>query len=310
MGWVLALGYAVLNLALLTASRAAFIGPVIANEYRYVTDMALVGALGLALATLPLAGRWHRASPLRLEPRPSVRVWLSHPAVGELREALPQMRPAGGVALAVAALTASAMVSTIGYDRFWRINPARSYVETASAELANTGKGLVLADAYVPQDVTWPLLGSYALVGSLFSPLPHPPRTLADGATSDALFMLDTQGHIRRAAIDGIHATPGPDPGCGWRIGSGVTSVPLERATLPWAWTLRIGYVSSADTTAEVTVGQRSTRVELHQELGAVFLPAEGAIDVVSIGPVDDGVSVCTDDVTVGAPVAVTGSAP
>lgn len=308
-GWALALGYALLNLVLLVVSRAAFIGPVIADEYRYVTDLALVAALGLGLATIPLAGRWHGVTATRLEPRESVRSWLQGPSVRELVAELPRPGlPAGALAVVVA-LAASATWSTLAYDRYWRVNPARPYVQTARAELSGAGSEPVLAEGYVPPEVAWALLGRYATVGELLSPLPHPPRTLADGPASDTLWMLDARGRLQRAAVSGFDAKAGPDKECGWRLGQEAVRIPMRRETLPFSWTLRIGYLASRATSAVVTVNGKATTVPFHAGVGAVFLGVQGAVSEIAVSPVaDEGVTVCTDDVVVGAPVPVGGS--
>ncbi|SES39865.1 hypothetical protein SAMN05216199_3317 [Pedococcus cremeus] len=304
-GWALALGYAVTNLVLLVVSRAAFIGPVIAGEYRYVTDVALVAALGLALALVPLSGQWRAGRPATLDERPALRRWLDTDPVRELLDELPRPRAAAWIAVAVTALTVSAAWSTVSYDQFWRINPARPWVETARSELSGYTTPPVLADGYVPQEVAWALLGDYATVSHLLSPLPTPPRTLADGPTSDSLYMLDDRGRVRRAAVSGVSALPGPRKGCGWRIGAQPVTVPLQRSTLPFSWTVRIGYISSGTTKGAVTIGGTRTPVEFHAGLGAVFLRANGAFDEVRLETAGDGAVVCSDDITVGAPVPV-----
>lgn len=304
-GWALALGYAVTNLVLLVVSRAAFIGPVIAGEYRYVTDVALVTALGLALAVIPLSGGWRAGRAATLEQRPALRRWLATDPVRELLDELPRPRPAVWVAVTVTALTVSAAWSTLSYDQFWRINPARPWVETARSELSGYTTPPVLADSYVPQEVAWALLGDYATVSHVLSPLPTPPRTLADGPTSDSLSMLDDRGRVRSATVSGVSARPGPRRDCGWRVSGRPVSVPLQRSTLPFSWTVRVGYISSATTKGAVTIGGTRTPVVFHSGLGAFFLRAHGAVDEVRLETAGDGAVVCTDDITVGAPVPV-----
>ena len=304
-GWSLGLGYALTNLVLLVGSRAAFIGPVIAGEYRYVTDVALVTSLALALALAPLAGRWQAGRPPALEVRPRVRRWLRSPGVAELVAEVPRVRRGPLVAAVVVALSVSATWSTLAYDRFWRANPAKDWVETAREDLSHASPEVVLADAYVPQDVAWALLGRYATVSHLLSPLPSPPPTLADGPTDDALFMLDDDGHLRRATVTGVTGKDGPRRGCGWRVEGRPVEVPLRRETAAFTWTVRIGYISSGTTDGTVTVGDGSTPVTFHDGLGSVFLRAEGPVDAVTVETDRQGVVVCTDDVTVGSPSPV-----
>lgn len=308
-GWALATGYGVLNLVVLAFSRAAFIGPVIGDEYRYVTDLALVAALGTGLATMPLAGRWRLAAVTRLSARDAFRRWLAGPGVREVVAELPRLSARSVATASTLALAASATWTTLAYDQYWHPNPARAWVRTASTQLAAADAGAVLADSYVPEKVAWALLGEYATVGQLLSPLRHPPRTLASGPAADRLYVLDSTGTLHLATVDGIPARKGPARGCGWRLAAAPVTIPLTRQTLPFRWTMRIGYLSTAATSAVVTVGGRSTTVAFHPGLGSVYLLVDGAVGEVSISPVRGAATVCTDEVTVGTAVPADGSA-
>ncbi|WP_270889446.1 hypothetical protein [Pedococcus sp. 5OH_020] len=306
-GWVLATGYGMLNLVVLAFSRAAIIGPVIGDEYRYVTDLALVAALGLGLATVPLAGRWRLGPATTLAPRETVRRWFASSPVRDQLAELPRPTTGGVAAVATSGLVLSATWSTVAYDEFWHDNPARPWVRTASAELARADGDVVLAEGYVPQKVAWALLGPYAGVGRLLSPLPEAPRTLASGPAADALWMLDSEGRLQRAAVEGISARKGPAKSCGWRLGARAVTIPLQKRTLPFRWTLRIGYLSTTSTTAVVTVGGHRTTVPFHAGLGSVYLLVDGAVDQVTVSALQDAGTLCTDDVTVGTAVPAAG---
>lgn len=309
-GWALAAGYGLVNLVVLVFSRAAFIGPTIGDEYRYVTDVSLVATLGLALATLPIVGRWHSGPVTAPTPRASFREWLGSPSVREVVAVLPRPSKTAVVGAATVALAASATWSTVGYDQFWHPNPARPWVQTASAAVASADPGAVLADGYVPEPVAWALLGQYATVGQLLSPLPHPPRTLASGPAADELVVLDSTGHLHRATVDGIPARKGPVTSCGWRLGADPVTIPLQRETLPFHWTMRIGYLSSSATSGAVTVGGHRTTVSFHPGLGAVYLTVDGAVSSVDVSPLRGHGTVCTDEVVVGNAVPADGARP
>jgi hypothetical protein len=309
-GWALAVGYGLVNLCVLVFSRAAFIGPVVGDEYRYVTDVAMVVALGFALATVPIVGHWQSGPVTAPAPRDSLGAWLRSPSVHEVVTVLPRPPKAAVLGAATVTLAASATWSTVAYDQFWHPNPARPWVQTASAELASADTGAVLADGYVPQQVAWALLGQYATVGQLLSPLRHRPRTLASGPAADDLVVLDATGHLHRATVDGIAARKGPVRGCGWRLGGGPVTIPLQRETLPFRWTMRIGYLSSSATSAVVSVRGHHTTVAFHAGLGAVYVVVDGAVDSVDISALRGGGTVCTDELTVGNAVPADGAQP
>lgn len=322
-GWVIVIGYAAVLIALLAVSRATFIGSSLAVEYRYFTDFTLVAGLGAACAFIPLAGHWSRATAVLLEPRGGHAFQADEPSHrpsddragsarspesrGELSALLPRPREPVVVGIAVCALAASSMVSTISYDQFWRINPARPFFANAIADFNGPARNLTIADAYAPPDVAWGVLGDYATTSHLFSPLHRPPRTLLDGPGDDPIYTLDGSGHVRRAIIQGIPGRPGPVKDCGYELRTRLQRIPLTAMSSSWVLTLRVGYISGAETPATVVVNSNPTQVRLHRGLNALYLRVRGPIDVVTIGGLDDGVRACTDEITVGGPVALPG---
>ncbi len=310
-GWAAALGCCLLNLALLALSRATFIGPLIGDEYRYVTDTAIVIALALAFGLVPIAGSWRAAEPQRLERRALGWSWLESPEYREFRQSLPTLSRGAWAALAVGALTASSVFSTLAYDRFWRVNPARSYIENARADLLDLPEGIVVVDSFVPASVAWPLLGHYAKTSTILRPLPHAPRSLSTQSASGALYVVGEDGHIQRAAVPGLNARKGPTPGCGWLAEPGQPAeIRLAKKTLAWDWTVRIGYLSHQAGPARVTIGDKATPVNLTAGVGEFYVSASGKFDRIRLEVLGAGGSLCTDDVTVGVPVAVAGSRP
>jgi hypothetical protein len=122
--------------------------------------------------------------------------------------------------------------------------------------------------------------------------------------------VLDSTGHLHRATVDGIPARKGPVKGCGWRLGAGPVTIPLQRETLPFRWTMRIGYLSSSSTSAVVSVGGHRTTVPFHAGLGALYLTVDGAVASVDVSALHGGGTVCTDEIVVGNAVPADGGRP
>jgi hypothetical protein len=288
---------------LLAISRATFIGPLIGDEYRYVTDVAAVAVVGGTLALLRTQDTPWSTPPAPLERRAWPRRRLNSESVRELRQALPRAPGATVIATLVVMIIVSSTVSTIRYDRFWSSNPGKPYVSRLRADLADAPTGAVLYDQQVPAQVAWALLFPYNQLSKLLAPLPDSPRFLQSGQGAANLITTDDQGHLRRTSIDGIAARRGPDPnGCGWRLGRATRSIPLTRRTFGWTWVVRIGYLASGDTVVRIRAGTTTATVSLHAGFNAVFVQVVGAIDHIEVGGLRAGVTACTNDVVVGRP--------
>ncbi len=313
--WLVLLGYSALNLGLLARSRATFIGPVIGTEYRYQTDVAIVAALALALATIPVAGRFRHADVEILTPRPEVRRLLTEKILSPLREAAAApatseevVRLTSGTATAL--FLASAVWSTVAYDPLWVDNPAREFVTTARAGLATLPPGTVVGNVPVPDDVAWPLLYPYNQTYRLFGPLLASPRRLVPGASASEMVVPDSHGYFRRALVAGPTAEEGPTAHCGWLLGPRAVVIPLRATATDAVPVIRIGYTSNRPTTITVRINGRTSAVDLAPGAGAFFLAATGPITEIEVDPTGDNARVCTDDIAAGVPVPVPGTSP
>ena len=276
---------------LLAVSRAQVIGPYpLAREYRYFTETALVGALCLALATLPVLG-----APQVLRERPG-------PLAATLRRwtAAPGLRLGLGTAV-VLALAGGSVVSTAGYAHRWAANPARPFVETARAELA-ARPGIVLYDAPVPDGVMWSELGEQALASRVLAAVPQP-VFLADGRSSPGLAILDAAGHVQFADVPATTAAPpGPEPGCGWYVRGPLVRIPLTAPTPPGRWVVRIRSLSAADNTAWVSAGDHRVPVLFPAGPQEAYLQVTGSVSAVTVEPADPERPICVGAVDVGVP--------
>jgi hypothetical protein len=310
--WLLLGAYALVNLVLLAGSRATLVGPIVGTEYRYQTDLALVAALALAFATMPVRGDWRLATPDPLRPRATTRAWfLDH--VWTPARSVGLVGPGGGPVLAVAAVglfVVGSMWSTIAYDGLWVRNPARPYVTTLAADTAAMPDGTLLADAAVPDEVAWGLIGPYNRLSHVTAPFLVADRVLTPGQSGAAIALPDGSGRLDIASVSGVRAAPGAEPGCGWLLGPEPREVRLASTAPDPVAVVRMGYIADHATTLTVRAGATTVRVPVAEGLGTAFLAVEGPVDALSVDATGDTTRVCTDDISVGAPVPVPGTAP
>lgn len=310
--WVLLLCYGLLNIVLLARSRATLVGPIVGTEYRYQTDLALVAALALAFATMSVRGSWRLATPDLLRPRAAARAWFRDSVWAPARE-IGLVGQAGAPVLGTAAVglfVIGSVWSTVAYDPLWVRNPARPYVTTLEREAAAMPQTTMLADAAVPEEVAWGLIGPYNRLSRMTSPFLPADRVLTPGEAGPSIALPDASGRLDVASVSGVRAAPGPTPGCGWRLGPTRTEVPLvSRAPDPVA-VIRMGYIADHATTLTVRAGHTSLPVLVSEGLGTAFVAVVGPVDALTVEPTGDTTTVCTDDVTVGAPVGLPGTSP
>jgi hypothetical protein len=293
--WVLFGLYVLGTCVLIAASRAMLFGPsTLSREYRYFTDVALVGALCLALAFLPV-----RDAPVVLRER-ALRLPRALRAAGALLRR-PQWLPAAATALAVLGLLAGSVVSTVDYTVRWHANPARPFIETARTDLA-AKPGTVLIDAVVPDAVQWHVLGRYALASSVLAGAPEA-RFLHDGESAAAIAMLDEQGHVQRAWVPPLTtAVPGPEPNCGWLVADRPVPIPLQSGGVgPWSWVVRVVWLSAADTSGWIAAGEQRVPVFLPAGLHEVFVQVSGAVPVVAVELAAPVAPVCVPQIEIGS---------
>ncbi|MCW2674333.1 MAG: hypothetical protein JWP14_2922 [Frankiales bacterium] len=306
--WLLPSAYFVATAALLATGRNQ-IGPVIGLALRYYAEVALLAALALALALLPMVGVVAKGELLRLEPRSWVVAGLRRFGDPEgQRWSLSEHSRMVLVRGTVVALLASSILSTVRFDAHWHANPGAAYVATARQELARFPSNAMLYDNAVPQGMMGLLFFPYNSVSRALAPLPGFPRVLKTGGSATDLRILDDQGHVRLAYVGGAVAKPGPTPLCGWfASGPAGVVIPMAVPVFDFTWTMRIGYLASEDTRAVITAARQSVRVQLHKGSHAVYVQLSGPVGAVRIDGLAPGASVCTDDVHVGTPVALPG---
>ena len=282
--WMLLGGYAAVAFVLVLTSRAQVVGGVVGLEYRYLTDVLPVALLALVLATTRVEGAVGSREPRATRPT---------------RYAAPYAKLALPVtALLVAAVLVGGVLSSVTYVRTWhQDNPGEAYLLTARETLAGRGS-LDLADQVVPPEVV-PGYQFPANTTKLLLPLQVPGLRFPE--VTDDLVVLDDTGRAHRADIDvAVDAPPGPEEGCGWRIGSAPVTIDLDGTAFDSTWWVHLGFAASTDDTVEVTVQDTTTRAAVRQGPNSLYWRVEAEIGSVTIGGLRSGTSLCVDVVEVG----------
>ena len=280
--WVLFIGYALMSYVLLLTTRAPVVGSIAGLEYRYLTDVACALTLCCGLMIMPMAGT---SQPASSRARPFLSVRADSRVTGVL----------------VLALVISGVASSVGYARIWhQDNPGEEFLKNTQRYMSTAG-AVEFADTAVPEKV---------LPGYLF-PFNTTSRLLpviADNAqfpeVSSRLAVLADDGTPRRAVIEpATSSEPGPVPGCGWRLKTGLVAIPMQVTAFDFTWWVRIGYLGSRDDTVTVGVGGSEFEAEVGRGLRNIFVNVTGEIPYVTLSGLEPGTTMCIDVVEVGLAV-------
>jgi hypothetical protein len=260
---------------------------VLGLQARYVTDVAAVLALCLALAFLPLAGQ-----------------------EGGYRFAGPALAPGRPGRIATAAVLAVFLAGS-----FWSLQSltgltdtraSRSYIATARAAVTNAPRGTLVADGPTLPAVMDPLLflasgNTSRVVGALArGPLAgrltwlNPPQGLVPG-----LMMFNTQGQLRTAVLLGRSTGP-PSRGRCWQLSPGTpVSIPLPGPLYRWTWTVGLDYNGPA-TEVDVRFGGQWAHAALPAGRHHYYVPLTGSGRAVDVELASSAPGGCLTGLTVG----------
>ncbi|GAB2446490.1 hypothetical protein GCM10027187_10780 [Streptosporangium sandarakinum] len=281
--WLTLTGYLVFADAIPTViARGSYLG-LVGAETRYVADAALVLAVCLGCALLPVEGE-----------------------TGAYRRPLPER---SSLAL-VAGLTAGAYLvlsvfSVEAYRATLNGQRVRAYLDTAAAELAAAPDTAVIYPAPVPPDIVLPVNGERRLTDRLLAPLARPvlrARMAHPEPTEDARVFNREGRLVRMNVAPGFFAARGPDERC-MRTLLGAMSFP---DAVSFGGRATVGGLSySADRPASVTVevgGERTVLSLRKTAMGLVQFPVHGIGRGMRIEMNDPEAPVCVIAVALGAP--------
>jgi hypothetical protein len=260
---------------------------VLGLQARYVTDVAAVLALCLALAFLPLAGQ-----------------------EGGYRFAGPALAPGRPGRIATAAVLAVFLAGS-----FWSLQSltgltdtraSRSYIATARAAVTKAPRGTLVADGPTLPAVMDPLLflssgNTSRVVGALArGPLAgrltwlNPPRGVVPG-----LMIFNLQGQLRPAVLLGRSTGP-PSRGRCWPLSLGAAiSIPLPGPLYRWTWTVSLDYNGPA-TEIDVRFGGQWAHATLPAGRHHYYVPLTGSGRAVDVALASAAPGGCLTGLTVG----------
>ncbi|WP_141781069.1 hypothetical protein [Nocardioides albertanoniae] len=283
--WWLVGGILVIDIGLIAGIRAGGVGPDIALSFRYLTDTIAVTAMALALATLSLRGAVETLAPTRTSP------FLDAPRK---------------VAIATAVVAGLGLFSSYSYAEGWHDDDnTRRYVDTVRGDLAGVDEPLPMADGPVPSWMIWGASHPYNQVSRVLRPLSE--KMTFPQVSTDHLYMVDDEGHIRPAAVDpdrrsvgAVDPTPNLDQ-CALRVRQTPLSVSLDGGVDGAGWWIRVAYVAGDAGRMRVTAGDHSYDVDVEPGFRSLYVrTGEGRFDTVGFQSLTPGSRPCVGGVEVG----------
>jgi hypothetical protein len=285
--WLLLAVYFALVAGLLASTRlGAFMSMSTGTTARYVGDVVVVAALCLGIALLGQVDVPDEARE-RLGTLPA-----------------PLRAPGARAVGLIAVLMAAAMVgigtmwSTAGFEKDWQVKQGREYLDTARAELSKAPAGTVFFDQIVPDVVVSSFFWPYNRQSHFFGQV-EPRPVFVTEAEKPSIF--DDTGHIRTLRVEGTATLPGPDGDCGYKLTDGrPVRMPLATTMFEWPWVVRVGYLSSGESTALLRFGAATHQFRVHGGLNQIYFVLPGKGSAVELTINDPTVAVCSDGVMVG----------
>ncbi len=281
--WSMTGAFLILNVVLLAAARAFLAGPDIGLEYRYQTEMSAIFALSVGLAFLRFPGAVETSS-LRDETQP--------PLFSGRHAALTSL-----------AFLVAAGISNVQYVAHWHGNDkAQTYFDNARAGLESADRPVPLVNGQVPQFIMWGFRFPENSYRHVFAPYADRTRYLT--SATDKLLVFDNAGRLRAATVSPVRRNvPAADRRCGYRVdGPETLRIPLDGPVIGGGWWVRLGYLADGDGTVTVTAGERVHEIPVEKGLHAMFFRADGEFEQIKLSGLDEGTSLCTNDVTLGVP--------
>jgi hypothetical protein len=277
-------------------------GSLAGRVYHYFSDLAIPLVLAAVLSLAPphpaaVLARCGRLGDLVAPPLP-----------------LPASWPIRLLTLAaVVAYAASFAFSAAGFERRWMQSPARSYVETLTAELRAAPDTVLYDTRVTPQVLT--LLSANRGVSQLLAPLDLDVR-FDDRTGGLEPKVVDDEGHVTDSAfLPAAQSREDRRRFCSHYLDrAGTLAVPLDRPLPAGDYFFRIDYISQRSSPVQVRAGSggstvdpvRGSDAELRAGLNGALVQTRGQpVDRLEVSSANSAIRLCVTHVTAGYPVLV-----
>ncbi len=116
--------------------------------------------------------------------------------------------------------------------------------------------------------------------------------------STDGLFGFGPDGTAEQQFVPGTVSQP--NGVCGYQVTTTPVVIPMTKEVPQWSFVAQVSYLSSADTTVDMTVGPTTHQVPIRAGLRNVFFQVEGPVAAVTVRGSDPGVQVCIDQINIG----------
>lgn len=201
-------------------------------------------------------------------------------------------------AAAAAMFIVSSLISAVEPALRWVNSQTKEYVATAQQSVVRTPRTAQFLPQKTMTDLVHPyLMLPFASTEVVFSPDPVF-RPFSESST-DGLFGFDPSGNAEQQFVPGIQSEP-PAEVCGYTLGATPVVIPMTTQVPQWSYVAEVSYLSSADTSVEMTIGPDTRTVPVRPGLHNVFFEVDGPVDEVTARAPQPGVDVCIDRVNIG----------
>lgn len=270
--------FLVIDFVLVLVTRASVSGPLVGLDYRFQGELAAASAIGLGCLVMPVIGATESSE------RRSVSEFLDYPR---------------RIAVATAAMVALGAWSTWTYMTYWHEDVyAEQWFDTLVPQLREASTPIPTVDRIVPYFVT----NGVRYPENLMSRVLAGEDSLAfTQVATDRIDIIDDRGQIVPMVVPTVRSNkPGPGKICGYKVQEDPVTIPLDGPVLYGGWWVRIGYLSSGDSPVRVTAGDVTKDTTVRAGVHALYFEGGPEFRKVTIEGLIDGVTLCTDDVTVG----------
>ncbi len=259
----------------LFSSRFVNLGTIAIDDERYVVDSFAVLLLALVLALA----------------RPARSRELAQAAV--LRD--PRIRRVASFAVP-ATLTASLVAGNLTAAHRIGVSPAKSWVDSVTAELGNDP--VTLVESVAPDRVLAPSYWlDYAKASRMLAPL----DAVSFTEPANDLHVLSETGTLESVTVSAdTRSQPGPVEDCGYVIAAGrPATIPMTQGLFAWTWAVQVDTIAGEGGRMTIELGSATRTVEVGPGLHSTYFPFGGEVPD-SLDVRVEGGTICVTSIIAG----------